>query len=147
MEQKKQNETQEKKQIMILAVLPGDDCDDTIRDLNEEGFFVTLLSSSGGFLKKKSTTVMIGAREEELEEILGIIKRNAGSRTETVYQAVSYRRSHRFRDGSEGNRKILILRLTSGCSFTRRTAKYAVPVFSGGMGCCVFFLLFSGKSP
>lgn len=88
MEQKKQNENQEKKQVMILAVLPGDDCDDTIRDLNEEGFFVTLLSSSGGFLKKKSTTVMIGAREEELDEILGIIKRNAGSRTETVYQAV-----------------------------------------------------------
>ena len=80
MEQKKQNENQEKKQVMILAVLPGDDCDDTIRDLNEEGFFVTLLSSSGGFLKKKSTTVMIGAREEELDEILGL-----SDRIDTIY--------------------------------------------------------------
>lgn len=88
MEQAKQNDKQERKQVMILAVLPGDDCDDTISDLNEEGFFVTLLSSSGGFLKKKSTTVMIGAREEDLDEILEIIRRNAGSRTETIYQAV-----------------------------------------------------------
>lgn len=88
MEHVEQNEKQEKKQVMILAVLPGDDCDDTISDLNEEGFFVTLLSSSGGFLKKKSTTVMIGAWEKDLDEILEIIRRNAGSRTETVYQAV-----------------------------------------------------------
>ena len=85
MEQTKQKEN---RQVLILAVLPGEDCDDTIQDLNDEGFFVTLLSSSGGFLKKKSTTVMIGAKEEELDEILAVIRRNARSRTETVYQAV-----------------------------------------------------------
>ena len=50
----------EKKSKLVLAVLQGSDSDNTIRNLNERGFMVTVLSSTGGFLKKKSTTVMIG---------------------------------------------------------------------------------------
>ena len=49
----------EKKSKLVLAVLQGSDSDNTIRNLNERGFMVTVLSSTGGFLKKKSTTVMI----------------------------------------------------------------------------------------
>ena len=52
----------EKKSKLVLAVLQGSDSDNTIRNLNERGFMVTVLSSTGGFLKKKSTTVMIGVR-------------------------------------------------------------------------------------
>jgi uncharacterized protein YaaQ len=74
---------------MILAVLQGDDSDNTIRALNEAGFFVTLLSSTGGFLKKRSTTVMIGVEEEKLPRVLEILKHYAGKRTETVYQSVA----------------------------------------------------------
>ena len=58
----------EKKSKLVLAVLQGSDSDNTIRNLNERGFMVTVLSSTGGFLKKKSTTVMIGVEEERLEE-------------------------------------------------------------------------------
>ena len=57
----------EKKSKLVLAVLQGSDSDNTIRNLNERGFMVTVLSSTGGFLKKKSTTVMIGVEEEKLE--------------------------------------------------------------------------------
>ena len=56
----------EKKNKLVLAVLQGSDSDNTIRNLNEHGFMVTVLSSTGGFLKKKSTTVMIGVEEEDL---------------------------------------------------------------------------------
>ena len=58
----------EKKSKLVLAVLQGSDSDNTIRNLNERGFMVTVLSSTGGFLKKKSTTVMIGVEEDRLEE-------------------------------------------------------------------------------
>ena len=44
----------EKKSKLVLAVLQGSDSDNTIRNLNERGFMVTVLSSTGGFLKKKS---------------------------------------------------------------------------------------------
>ena len=60
----------EKKSKLVLAVLQGSDSDNTIRNLNEHGFMVTLLSSTGGFLKKKSTTVMIGVEAERLEEAM-----------------------------------------------------------------------------
>ena len=57
----------EKKSKLVLAVLQGSDSDNTIRNLNEQGFMVTVLSSTGGFLKKKSTTVMIGVEEDRLD--------------------------------------------------------------------------------
>ena len=47
----------EKKSKLVLAVLQGSDSDNTIRNLNERGFMVTVLSSTGGLLKKKSTTL------------------------------------------------------------------------------------------
>ena len=79
----------EKKNKLVLAVLQGSDSDNTIRNLNEHGFMVTVLSSTGGFLKKKSTTVMIGVEEEKLEEAMEILQKFAGYRKETVYQPVT----------------------------------------------------------
>ena len=38
----------EKKSKLVLAVLQGSDSDNTIRNLNERGFMVTVLSSTGG---------------------------------------------------------------------------------------------------
>ena len=75
----------EKKSKLVLAVLQGSDSDNTIRNLNERGFMVTVLSSTGGFLKKKSTTVMIGVEEDRLEDL----QKYAGHRKETVYQSVT----------------------------------------------------------
>ena len=79
----------EKKSKLVLAVLQGSDSDNTIRNLNEHGFMVTLLSSTGGFLKKKSTTVMIGVEADRLEEAMEILQKFAGHRKETVYQNVT----------------------------------------------------------
>lgn len=78
----------EKKSKLVLAVLQGSDADNTIRNLNEHGFIVTLLSSTGGFLKKKSTTVMIGVEEDRLEEVMDLLRKYAGRRQEKIYQAV-----------------------------------------------------------
>ena len=79
----------EKKSKLVLAVLQGSDSDNTIRNLNEQGFMVTVLSSTGGFLKKKSTTVMIGVEEDRLETVMEILQRCAGARKEKVYHSVS----------------------------------------------------------
>ena len=43
----------EKKSKLVLAVLQGSDADNTIRNLNEHGFMVTVLSSTGGFSEKE----------------------------------------------------------------------------------------------
>ena len=63
---------------LVLAILQGEDYEDTVYELNQNGFFVTMLSSTGGFLKKHSTTIMIGVEEPRLDEVLDILKRRAG---------------------------------------------------------------------
>lgn len=70
---------------LILAVLQGDDYQEAVTRLNEQGFYATVLHSSGGFLQKKSVTLMIGVNHEYLEEALGILK-EYGEHTETLYQ-------------------------------------------------------------
>ena len=77
------------KDKLILAVVQGDDYERTVRELNQAGFFATLLSSTGGFLEKRSTTVMIGVDESRLEEVLEILRKYAGHRTEKSYQGVT----------------------------------------------------------
>lgn len=72
---------------MILAVVQGDDYQDAIYELNQQGFYATVLHSSGGFLKKQSVTIMVGLNHEELEEALGVLKRH-GERTVKRYQPV-----------------------------------------------------------
>ena len=66
---------------LVLAILQGEDYEDTVYELNQNGFFVTMLSSTGGFLKKHSTTIMIGVEEPRLDEVLDILKRRAGTPT------------------------------------------------------------------
>ncbi len=70
---------------MILAVLQGEDYQETIQELNEHGFYVTKLHSSGGFLKKPSATVMIGLNHEYLNEAMELLKRH-GERMEQHYR-------------------------------------------------------------
>ena len=66
---------------LILAVLQGEDYGDVVRQLNENGIFVT-----GGFLRKRSVTIMIGVEEAKLEQVLDLLKETAGRRTVTLYQ-------------------------------------------------------------
>ena len=48
------------KKKLVFAILQGDDYEQVVRELNKNGFYVTLLNSVGGFLKKRSVTIMIG---------------------------------------------------------------------------------------
>lgn len=74
---------------LVLAILQGNDYDNVIGTLNQSGYFVTMLNSTGGFLKKRSVTVMIGVEEQQLDDVMEILKKEAGKRRETVYQSVT----------------------------------------------------------
>ena len=79
----------ETKSDLILAIMQGEDYDDTVKELNHNGFFVTMLNTTGGFLRKRSVTALIGVEEGRLEACLDILKRFAGKRKATVYQNTS----------------------------------------------------------
>lgn len=80
---------QKEQQKLIMAILNGDDYEDTIHDLTHSGFFVTVLNSSGGFFRKKNVTIMIGTSESKCDEVLEILKMDAGIREKTTYQNVT----------------------------------------------------------
>jgi len=77
------------KSDLILAIMQGDDYDDTVKELNKNGFFVTMLNTTGGFMRKRSVTAMIGVEEGRLQEALDILKHCAGRRKTTVFQNAS----------------------------------------------------------
>ena len=80
---------EEKKSVMILSIVQGNDGDEAIRELNEHGYNVTLLSTTGGFLRRKSTTLLIGTEEEKLQEVLDLLKTTAGRRKITEFQTTT----------------------------------------------------------
>lgn len=79
---------------LVLAILQGEDYEDTVYELNQNGFFVTMLSSTGGFLKKHSTSSRRGSSTPIMMVVLDILKRRAGQRKATVYQSFSIPMGH-----------------------------------------------------
>lgn len=70
---------------MIIAVLSGDDEAEVVRDLTENGYYVTVLNSTGGFLKRKSVTLMIGVTKDLLPAAIELLKQHGGVRSETAF--------------------------------------------------------------
>jgi uncharacterized protein YaaQ len=62
---------------LIIAVVQNEDADAVVDALLEEEFRATRLASTGGFLRRGNTTLMIGADEEQVDQVLELIKQHA----------------------------------------------------------------------
>jgi uncharacterized protein YaaQ len=62
---------------LIIAVVQNEDADAVVDALLEEEFRATRLASTGGFLRRGNTTLMIGADEEQVDQVLGLIQQHA----------------------------------------------------------------------
>lgn len=65
---------------LITAIIHDEDAHGVMDELNKKGFGVTKLASTGGFLKSGNTTLFIGAQEENVKEVIGIIEKKCKSR-------------------------------------------------------------------
>ena len=73
---------------LIIAIVSNDDSPALMKALVKNRYFVTKLASSGGFLKKGNTTLMIGAKAEEIDNIIQIISEQSRTRNELVPSSV-----------------------------------------------------------
>jgi uncharacterized protein YaaQ len=64
---------------LIIAVVQNEDADAVVDALLEEEFRATRLASTGGFLRRGNTTLMIGADEDQVDRVLGLIRQHARS--------------------------------------------------------------------
>ena len=61
---------------LIIAVVQNEDADAVVDALLEEDFRATRLASTGGFLRRGNTTLM-GAEEEQIDQVLALIQQHA----------------------------------------------------------------------
>ena len=60
---------------LLFAIVNNDDASSVNSGLSGEGFPVTKIASTGGFLKSGNTTFLVGVKDEQVEEVVEIIKR------------------------------------------------------------------------
>jgi len=67
-----------------MAVVQNEDAGPLVAALLERDFRATRLHSSGGFLKQTNATVMVGVAEEQLDDVLAVIRESCHARTQLV---------------------------------------------------------------
>lgn len=68
---------------LIQAIVHSDDADAVVNALLAQGFRATRMASTGGFLREGNTTIVSGVEEEQVDEVLNIIKQHVRSRPHT----------------------------------------------------------------
>lgn len=61
---------------LILAIVQDQFVNKVSRALMNQKIRVTRLSSSGGFLNSGNTTLLIGSEEEDIDQVIELIKEN-----------------------------------------------------------------------
>ena len=69
---------------LVVAIVHNEDAGVLVDALLERDFRATRLHSSGGFLKQSNATVMLGVEDDEVDEVMGIVRENCHSRSQIV---------------------------------------------------------------
>lgn len=65
---------------LIIAVVQNEDADNVVDALLDARYRATRLASTGGFLRRGNTTIMLGVQDDQVDDVLDIIKQKAHSR-------------------------------------------------------------------
>lgn len=69
---------------LVVAIVQDQDVSTLLDDLTENEFRVTKLASTGGFLKAGNTTLLIGVEDDEVEDVLDLVRSNCETREITT---------------------------------------------------------------
>ncbi|MCC6313557.1 MAG: cyclic-di-AMP receptor [Thermomicrobiales bacterium] len=64
---------------LIISVIQNEVADVVVDALLEAEFRATRLASTGGFLRRGNTTLLIGADEDQVDQVLDLVRQNARS--------------------------------------------------------------------
>lgn len=79
---------------LIIAIVSNDDSSAVSSTLTEHGYFITRLSTTGGFLRAGNTTLLIGTEDENVPEVIELIKGESSRRTEIVPATATFDINH-----------------------------------------------------
>jgi len=66
---------------MVISIVHPEDTQDVVKALNAEGFRVTQASTTGGFLRQGNVTLLTGVEENQVDQVMDIVKGNTKSRS------------------------------------------------------------------
>lgn len=69
---------------LILSIVHREDADGLVEALLTRELRATRMDSAGGFLKETNATILVGVEDDEVDEVLGIVRENCRSRTQMV---------------------------------------------------------------
>ncbi|MCA0972737.1 cyclic-di-AMP receptor [Halobacillus litoralis] len=69
---------------MIVAVVQDKDSSRLTDALAENDFKTTKLSTTGGFLREGNTTFMIGCEDDQVDDVLNVVKENCSQREQMI---------------------------------------------------------------
>ena len=72
-------------QLRLVIIIASDsDADRLMKALVEQGYPATKVSSTGGFLHRGNATILSGVDEDEVEQVLAMVRAECHARTEYV---------------------------------------------------------------
>lgn len=69
---------------LVVAIVHNEDASALVDAMLDKEFRATRLQSSGGFLKQSNATILLGVQDEEVDEVMAIVRETCTSRTEVV---------------------------------------------------------------
>jgi uncharacterized protein YaaQ len=63
---------------LVYIIVRSNDSGQVTGSLNKQGFYVTKMASTGGFLREGNTTLIVGTDEDNVEEVINIVKKECG---------------------------------------------------------------------
>lgn len=69
---------------LVVAIVHAEDASALVEALLDREYRATRLHSSGGFLKQSNATIIVGAEDDQVEAVLGIVREQCHSRTQLV---------------------------------------------------------------
>ena len=69
---------------LVIAVVHSEDARELVNALTDKDYRVTELRSTGGFLKQANATVMLGVEEEQVEDVLSVIRETCHARNQYI---------------------------------------------------------------
>lgn len=69
---------------LVMSIINSDDEARLVEALTDAGYRATTISTTGGFLRQGNATVFVGTEDQEVPQVLQLIRENCHTRTQYV---------------------------------------------------------------
>lgn len=69
---------------LVVAIVHTEDAGALVDALTDKEYRVTRLHSTGGFLKQNNASVLVGVEEQQVEDVLRVIRETCHARTQYI---------------------------------------------------------------